>query len=114
MLLHLRGNGHALARQDRDDPAGRPGAFVAAVDTGERLERNGIICAVRHAAEVVPVTALGERGGPDRTTEVEGEDLGALVAPELLGHEREQHGFARARRAVILISSGRGFTWTVP
>jgi hypothetical protein len=77
MLLHLRRDRDAFAHQDRDDPVGRPGAFIGVVDAGERLERDGGVVAFgQPAAEIVPVAAHGERGGADRTAEVEGEDLG--------------------------------------
>ena len=67
---------------------------------GEWLQRDrGVHALGEIAAEIVPITAHGERGGADRTAEVEGEDLGPFVSAELQGHEREQHGLPRAGRA---------------
>jgi hypothetical protein len=48
--------------------------------------------------EVVPVATHRERRGSDRTAEVEGEDPGAAVTPELQCHQREQHALAGAGR----------------
>src|SRR5690606_16799809 len=104
--------------EDGGDPVRRPCPFIGVVDAGERLERDAVIERIERgqrpvycvglvhgrnggavAAEVVPVAAHGERSSPDRTAEIKGENLRTLVAPELQGHEGEQHGFARARGA---------------
>ena len=53
----------------------------------------------QRAAEVVPVAAHRERGSTDRAAEIEGEDLGAGIAPELQRHQRQQHALAGAGRA---------------
>src|SRR5690606_576316 len=77
-----------------------PCAFIGVVDAGKWLERNGRLVPFREAtAQIVPIPAHGERGGADASAEVEGEDLAGRIAPELQGHEGEQHGFARAGRA---------------
>ena len=41
------------------------------------------------AAEVMPIAAHRQRRGPDRTAEIEGEDLSAGIAAELQGHQRQ-------------------------
>ncbi len=42
---------------------------------------------------------IGEACGPDRAAEVEGEDPGAGIAPELQRHQRQKHTLAGTRRA---------------
>ena len=84
----------------RRNPFGRPGSLCRIDDRGERLQRDGLDRIVRErAAEVVPVAAHGERGGTDRAAEIEGEDLGAWIAPELQRDQRQQHALAGAGRA---------------
>ena len=69
------------------------------MNAGERLERDGRERTLgQFAAEVVPVAATSERRGPDRATEVEGEDLRLLIAAKLQGHQRQQHRLAGAGR----------------
>src|SRR5690606_22242299 len=93
-------DGDAFAHEDGRNPVRRPCAFVAVMDASERLERNGRLVPFREAtAQIVPVAAHGERRSPDTAAEVEGEHLRSRIAPELQGHEGEQHGFARAGRA---------------
>ena len=100
ILFDLGRDGDAFAHEDGGDPVRRPCAFIGVVDAGKWLERNGRLVPFREAtAQIVPISAHGERGGADRAAEVEGEDLAGLIAPELQGHEGEQHGFARARGA---------------
>ena len=100
VFLHVRRDRHAFAHEDRHDPVRRPGAFIGVVDAGKRLQRNRCLCPFREAAaQVVPVAAHGEGGGADAAAEIECEHLVSGVAPELQGHEGEQHGFARARGA---------------
>src|SRR3546814_2601559 len=83
--------------QDGDHPVGRPGALRRLVDAGERLQGDRRGCTVcEFAAEVVPIATHGERRRADRPAEVEGEDLGPLVAPELQGHQRKQHRLAKS------------------
>ena len=100
MLLHLRRDGDALARQDVDDPVGGPGALGNVMDARQRLQRHGGRRAVGQvAAEIMPVAAHGERCGADRAAEVEGENLIVRIAPELQRHQRQQHRLAGAGRA---------------
>jgi len=76
VFLHLRGDRHTLALQDRDDPISRPRTFRYVLDTAKRLQRNAVGGAFGEAtAEIVPVSAHRERGRTDRAAEVEGEDL---------------------------------------
>ena len=58
-----------------------------------------VAVAGERAAEIVPIAAHGERGGADRAAEVEREYLGAGIATELEGDQRQQHALARAGRA---------------
>ena len=44
----------------------------------------------------MPVATHGQGGRADRAAEIEGENLCAVVAAELQGHQRQQHGFAGA------------------
>jgi hypothetical protein len=77
--------------------ARRPGAFAGLVDSRQRLQGDGRARVVgQRAAEIVPVPAHGDRRRADRAAEIEGEDLGARVAPELQRHQREKHALARA------------------
>src|SRR5260221_916868 len=100
MLLRGRVNRHTFLGENGRYPFGGPGAFRRIVYTGERLERDGIISAVRKAAtEIVPIAAHGERRGADRTAEVKGEDLTIPIAPELRRHQLEQNRLAGAGRA---------------
>ena len=100
MLLQLRGNRDVLARQKRRDPFRGPGAFAGIVDPGERLQRDrfGDLVGER-AAEIVPVAAHCQRRRADAAAEIEREDLRALVAAELQGHQRQQHALAGTGRA---------------
>jgi hypothetical protein len=92
-------DGHAFAVRIACQPFGRPGAFGGVVDPRQRLQGTDASAVAfgkaRAAAEILPVTAHGERGRADRATEIEGEDLGA-VAAELQRHQRQQHRLARA------------------
>ena len=47
----------------------------------------------------MPIAAHRQRRRPDRTAEIEGEDLSAGISAELQGHQRQQNGFAGARWA---------------
>ena len=47
----------------------------------------------------MPVATHGERGCPDRSPEIESENLAAIIAAKLQRHQRQQHGLARAGRA---------------
>jgi len=66
MLLGLGRDRQPLAREDRRDPVGGPGAILRVPDTGERLEQDRSVRAFGQAsAEVVPVAAHRQRGRPD-------------------------------------------------
>ena len=67
---------------------------------GERLQSDGLRDVLgERAAEVVPVASHGERRCPDRTAEVEGEDLRLHIAAELHRHQSQKNALARAGRA---------------
>jgi hypothetical protein len=77
------------------------------VDAGERLQADAIVGAVTDpATEIVPIAAHGEGCGTNAAAEIEGEDLRASVAPELQGHQGQQHGLAGAGRADDQCMSG--------
>ena len=100
MLLGFRSDLDPLTAQDRTDPISRPAAFRDIIDSGEGLERNEFrALAGERATEVMPVTAHGDRGGSDRSAEIEGEDLRAGIAAELQRHQRQQYGLAGACRS---------------
>ena len=81
-------------------PFGGPGPFGGIIDSRERLQRDGGERLLRQrAAEVVPIAAHGERRGPDRPPEIEGEDLGLGITSELQRHHRQQHALASAGRS---------------
>ena len=99
MILCFRRDDDRFAGQDVGDPFRRPGAFRGIIDSGQRLERDGLGRIVRQrAAEIMPVATHGERGRTDRAAEVEGEDLATGIAAELQRHQRQQHGLAGAGR----------------
>src|SRR3546814_5958789 len=74
-------------------------AFARLVDARERLQRDAAAVILQGAAQILPVAAHGERRSADRAAEVEGENLAALIAPELQRHQCEEHRLAGARRA---------------
>jgi hypothetical protein len=99
VLLDLRRNRHAFAGEDGRHPLRRPRPLGRIVDRCQRLQRNRPSGITRQsAAKIVPVAAHRERRRPDRTAEVESEDPGIGVAPELQGHQRQQHALAGAGR----------------
>ena len=99
MLLQVRGDGDGLAGEQRRDPFGGPGALAGIIDPRKRLQGDRLREVVGEgAAEIVPIAAHGERGGPDAAAEVEGEDLRAGIAAELQRHQRQQHALAGAGR----------------
>ena len=100
MLLGFGADGHAFAGEHRGHPLGGPGPFGGIIECRERLQRDGRERVLRQrAAEVVPIPAHGERRGPDRPPEIEGEDLGLGIASKLQRHQRQQHAFASAGRS---------------
>src|SRR6266850_2956041 len=97
MLLHLWRGGHALARQDVDDPIRGPGALGNIRDARQRLKRHGSRRAVGQiSAEIMPVAAHRKRRGADRAAEVESKNLIVRIAPELQRHQRQQYRLASA------------------
>ena len=100
MLLQFGGNGDGLPGEQRRNPFGGPGALARVIDARQRLQGDGSARVIgQRAAEIVPVAAHGERRRADRSAEVKGEDLGARIAPELQGHQRQQHALAGASRS---------------
>ena len=97
VVLDLRGDRHAFARQHRSQPFRRPVALGRIVDPRQRLQGDAGFFLIRErAAEVVEVAAHGQGRRPDRAAEVEGEHLGGGIAPELQRHQRQQHALAGA------------------
>ena len=95
MFLGRGIDGHTLGSKDRMEPFGSPVPLGRLIDPRERLQHDGASPVAGEAgAQVLPVTAAGQRCCPDRAAEIESEDLRAIIAPELQGHQREQHGFA--------------------
>ena len=96
----MRIDSNTFTGEYRSEPFGRPGALFGQVDLAKRLQLHAAIIVVgQTAAEILPVAAHSERGGTNAAAEVEGEDLGVLVAPELHCHQRQQYRLARAGRA---------------
>src|SRR5690606_19272365 len=91
----------ALACENCGEPVGRPAALPGFVDTRQWLQSDGgpVLVIVERASKVLPIATAGDRGGPDRSTEIEREDLIGGVATKLHCHEREEHGFAGAGRS---------------
>jgi hypothetical protein len=95
-----RADGHALAREHRGHPLGGPGPFGCIIECRERLQRDRRVRVLgQRTAKVVPIPAHGERRGPDRSPEIEGEHLGPGIAAELQRHQRQQHALAGTRRS---------------
>ena len=100
MILHVRRYADLLAIEDCGDPFSRPAAFGVIVNVSERLKCDGLGRIVRQrTAEIMPVALHGQRRCADRAAEIESEDLGAGIAPELQRHQRQQHRFSGAGRA---------------
>lgn len=86
---------HTLGSKDCVEPFGSPVPLGRLIDPRERLQHDGASPVAGKAdTQVLPVTAAGKGRRPDRSAEIEGEDLRAIIAPELQGHQREKHGFA--------------------
>ena len=88
-LLDLRCDGNFLVGEQRGHPLRRPGTRHIIVDRSKRLERQ-----VRVAAEGEVVAAWTQCRSTGGAALVEDVDLGVPVAPELQGHEGEQHRLA--------------------
>ena len=105
MLLGSGINRYALSGKDRLEPFGRPIALRRFVDPGQRLQQHRASAVPSQAgtgqriAEVLPVPTACERRCPDRAAEIEGKDLGAIIALKLQRHQREQHRLAGPGRA---------------
>ena len=99
MLFGDRIDGYALGGEDRLEPLGCPIAFSWFIDPRQRLQQHSARTVFRKAgAEILPVTATGERRRADRAAEIERKNLRAIIAPELQRHQREQHRLARPGR----------------
>jgi hypothetical protein len=100
MLLRVRRDRKSFAGQDCGDPFRGPCPFRGIIDHGERLQGDTVGTVVgQRAAEIVPVATHGNGRGANAAAEIEGEHLGCSVAPELQGHQRQQHRLAGAGRA---------------
>ena len=100
MILCLRRDADLLARENGGDPFRGPAALGRIVDQRQGLQCHGLgRIAGQSAAEIVPVPAHRERGGTDRTAEVEGKNLGTGVSAELQRHQCQQHRLAGAGRS---------------
>src|SRR5436309_1747393 len=100
MILDLRGDLDLFPRQDRHDPFRGPTSFRRIVDPGQGLQRDRLVTSVGQCtAEIMPVATHGERGRPNRTTEIERKDLRVRVTPELQRHQSEQDRLASSRRS---------------
>src|SRR3546814_17285456 len=87
-----------LMGEQRRDPFGRPGAFVAAIDMAQRLERDSARLAIMVAtkAERMVCATHSQPRGTRRKSLVTYIDLRTIVAPDLKSETREQHSFAGA------------------
>src|SRR3546814_2776634 len=90
-----------LMGEQRRDPFGRPGAFVAAIDMAQRLERDSARLAIMVAtkAERMVCATHRQHRGARRKSLVKYIDLRTIVASELKCEQREQHRFAGAGRS---------------
>src|SRR5690606_23353895 len=73
-------------------------AFARIVDPFERLQGQPALAAQHRLAKAVEVAAHGQSRRAGRAAEVEGEGLGCRIAPELEGHQRQQHALPRPGR----------------
>ncbi len=95
MLLGRGIDSHAFGSEDRLKPFGRPVALCRFVDPRQRLQEHRAIAVLSQAgtrqrvAEVLPVPTAGQRRCTDRSAEVEGKDLGAIITLKLQRHQRE-------------------------
>src|SRR5215468_6704410 len=89
-----------LTAEDRANPLSRPGSLRRVIHTGERLKLNELRrFAGEHPADIMPIATHSDGGGADRATKIECEDLRSGIAPELERDQRQQYGFAGARRS---------------
>jgi hypothetical protein len=100
-FLDLGRDRDMLMGQQRRDPFGRPGTFVAAIDMPQRLERDRPRLVVMIPAEPERMVCAAHRQNRSTRREalVEDVDLAARVAAELERQQREQDRFAGAGRA---------------
>jgi hypothetical protein len=92
-------NRHALGGQDCLKPFSSPVTLGRLIDPRQGLQLHRTRAVVGKAgSQILPVAAAGERCRPDRAPEIEGEDLRAVIPPELQRHQREQDRFARSGR----------------
>lgn len=70
-----------------------PGCARQARRSAQGLEHDST-SAIAPGSDILPVAAAGERCRPDRAAEIEGEDLRAVIPPELQRRQRRQDRFA--------------------
>src|SRR3546814_17620573 len=90
-----------LMGEQRRDPFGRPGAFVAAIDMAQRLERDSARLAIMVAtkAERMVCATHRQHRGARRKSLFKYIDLRTIVASELKCEQREPPRFAGAGRS---------------
>lgn len=94
----IGGDGDALQRDQHLNPFCRPSPVSVTFEIGQGAERKCGSCIPHIAADLVMIALRGERQRQQRTSFIEGEDLGAAITPELCRDQRQECRLAGAGR----------------
>src|ERR1700754_2185879 len=100
MVFYVWRHFDLLTAKDRANPLSSPGSLRQVIYRGERLKLHELRRFAReHPANVMPIATHGDGGSAYRATKIECEYLRSRIAPELKRDQRQQYGFAGARRS---------------